>query len=247
MSHEVVYLGSSPAYSGVSPGRSCSGHSREHDDGIIAERRHGFKGHVASSLDGPFIALFHEDGADEARDGRFVGEDADDVGPALDLAIEAFNGIGAVEFGTVFLREGHIGQHIRLGIVHQGRQLRELGTHLVGDCAPLLAGRFRRLLREGCADKGRDDAPAALSGVGQDVAHEVDTATLPRRAQQLRYGGFDTFMGVGDDKLHSPQTPARQFAQEGCPEGFSLGCPDMVLSKQTHRRLPIWFLPSDDD
>jgi 5-methylcytosine-specific restriction enzyme subunit McrC len=32
-----------PALSGVSQGRSCSGHGREHDDGIVAHRGHGFK------------------------------------------------------------------------------------------------------------------------------------------------------------------------------------------------------------
>ena len=68
-------MGSVPAFSGVSLGRSCSGYCREHDDGIIAEWGHGFKRHVARPLDGPFIALLHEDGADEAGDGGLVGED----------------------------------------------------------------------------------------------------------------------------------------------------------------------------
>ena len=44
-------------------------------------------------------------------------------------------GLGAVLGG-----EAHVGQHIRLGVIHQGGQLRELGAQLVGDGAPL-AGR----------------------------------------------------------------------------------------------------------
>ena len=48
-------------------------HSRQHDDGIVAERRHGFKGHIAGALDGPFVALFHEDDADEAGDREVAG------------------------------------------------------------------------------------------------------------------------------------------------------------------------------
>ena len=92
-------------------------HCREHDDGVVAQWGHGFKGHVACPLDGPFVALFHEDGADEAGDRGLVGEDANDVGAALDLAVEAFDGVGAVELRPVLLGEGHIGQHIGFGIV----------------------------------------------------------------------------------------------------------------------------------
>ncbi len=56
------------------------------DGGIIAEGGDGFQGHVAGALDGPLIALFEQDGPDQARDRCFVGEDADKVGAALDLA-----------------------------------------------------------------------------------------------------------------------------------------------------------------
>jgi hypothetical protein len=34
--------------------------------------------------------LFGQDGADEADQGAAVGEDADDVGPAADLLVQAF-------------------------------------------------------------------------------------------------------------------------------------------------------------
>ena len=40
----------------------------------------GFPGHVAGTLHGPLVVLFQEDGADEAPDCRFVGEDADNLG-----------------------------------------------------------------------------------------------------------------------------------------------------------------------
>lgn len=39
--------------SGVSRGRQCSGHSREHDEGIFAKRGNGFKGHEASAQHDP--------------------------------------------------------------------------------------------------------------------------------------------------------------------------------------------------
>ena len=105
--------------SGVSPGRSCSGHCREHDDGNIAERRHGFKDHGAGALDSPFIALFYEDRADDSGDRSLIREHAHDIGPPLDLAVEALDGVSGVKLGAMLLRKGHVGQHIGLGIVHQ--------------------------------------------------------------------------------------------------------------------------------
>jgi hypothetical protein len=51
---------------------------------------HGFQYHISSALDGPFVVLFQEDGADQPCDRRVVWEDADDIGPAFDLAVEPF-------------------------------------------------------------------------------------------------------------------------------------------------------------
>ena len=45
-------------------------------------------------LDGPFVILLQEYGADESGDGLVVGEDADDVGAPLDLAVEALDRVG---------------------------------------------------------------------------------------------------------------------------------------------------------
>jgi hypothetical protein len=45
-------------------------------------------------LDGPFIVLLEQNSTDEADDGGFAGEDADDLCAALDLAVEASEGIG---------------------------------------------------------------------------------------------------------------------------------------------------------
>ena len=45
---------------------------------------------VSGALDGPFVVLFEEDGADEPHEGVVVGEDAHDAGPAFDFLVEAF-------------------------------------------------------------------------------------------------------------------------------------------------------------
>ncbi len=60
--------------------RVVGGHGGQLDEGIVAQRRPGFQGHVAGPLHGPFIVLFQQDGPDEADHGRVIGEDADDLG-----------------------------------------------------------------------------------------------------------------------------------------------------------------------
>jgi hypothetical protein len=70
------------------------GHGWQADEGIIAQLADAFQRHVAGALDGPFVVLFEQHGADEADDGVLVREDADDVGAPLDLAVEALDRVG---------------------------------------------------------------------------------------------------------------------------------------------------------
>ena len=44
-------------------------------------------------LELPVVVGLEEDSADEADDRLLVWEDADDIGPPLDLFVEAFNGL----------------------------------------------------------------------------------------------------------------------------------------------------------
>src|SRR5260370_7515575 len=69
---------------------SC-GQGGQLDEGIVAQRCHGFQGHVAGALHGPLIVLFEEDGTDEPNDGLVIGEDADDLRAALDLPVHALD------------------------------------------------------------------------------------------------------------------------------------------------------------
>ncbi len=57
----------------------------------------GFQRHVAGALDGPFIVLLEQDRLDQPDNGVFIGEDADDLDEALDLAAEPLERIAAVE------------------------------------------------------------------------------------------------------------------------------------------------------
>jgi len=52
------------------------------------------EGHVAGALDSPLVVLLEQDRPDQAGDGGLVGEDAHNLGAALNLAVEAFQGGG---------------------------------------------------------------------------------------------------------------------------------------------------------
>ncbi len=79
--------------SGLGPGWSDD-HSGQSDDGIIAQGRHGFQGHVAGALDRPFVILLEQDRPDQTSDCVVIGEDADDLGAAFDFAVEPLEPVG---------------------------------------------------------------------------------------------------------------------------------------------------------
>jgi hypothetical protein len=93
------------------------------------------KPHVAA-LELVFIILLEQDRADQACDAVLVGEDADDIGPALHLLVQAFERIGAVQLDPVLFGEGHIGEHVVLGGIHAGAQLGPAAAQLIRDMTP---------------------------------------------------------------------------------------------------------------
>jgi hypothetical protein len=62
----------------------------------IADGADRFRAHIARPLGGPFVGLPEQQGSDEPDDGGLVGKDADHVGAALDLAVEALDRVCAV-------------------------------------------------------------------------------------------------------------------------------------------------------
>jgi hypothetical protein len=136
--------------------------------------------HVTATPHGPFIILFEQDRADEAHDGVFVGDDADHLGPPLDLAAEPLDRIGPVQ----------------------------LGAELVGNVASLCPGRLRIVLSKGGGDESGDDAPTARADMSQRVAREVDAATLPGDLEHLGGGDLDARVSVGHDQLDATQAAA---------------------------------------
>jgi len=93
-------------------------------------------------------------------------------------------------------REGHLGEHIGLGLVEEASKLGQLGAELIGDPAPLGGARRCVILGKGGGNEGGDDAPPALARMRQRVAHEVHAATLPTGAKHLGHGGLDALVGA---------------------------------------------------
>jgi hypothetical protein len=91
---------------------------------MVDERRrdlgHSLDLHVAV-LGLPLIVLLHEHGTNEPDDCLLIGEDSDNVGPALDLLVEALEWVGGVELGAVLGGEGDVGEDIVLGFGQRDR------------------------------------------------------------------------------------------------------------------------------
>jgi len=65
-----------------------------------------------AALNCPLIVLFEQQRADEAGDCIFVWEDVDDIGTALNLAVEPFERIDGMDFRSMILGEAHDGEHV---------------------------------------------------------------------------------------------------------------------------------------
>ena len=107
------------------------------------EFRHRFDLHVAM-LELPLVVLLEPHRADQPDDRGFVREDAYHVGPTLDLFVEPLEWIGPVQFAAVLLGEIQIGQHVRLAVIDERRELRPFRPQLIGDMRSVwLAGPVR--------------------------------------------------------------------------------------------------------
>ena len=106
--------------------------------------------------------------------------------------------------------KAHEGENIGFGLIHQDGELCHLGSELIGHLAPLEAGHFGVLLGKSGGDEGGNDTPAVLSGMGQDIAHELHPATLPGGVQDFGNRRFEPLMGIRDHQLDAAQTAPGQ-------------------------------------
>ncbi len=174
-----------------------------------------------------FVILLEQDGADEADDAVLVREDADHIGAALHFLVQAFQRIGAVELDPVLLGEGHVGEHVVLGIVHASAELWPAGAQLISDLPPDLRRSGMVGLKEDLTDCSGNDGILALGHIGQGVAHEVDAAALPGRAHDAGNRRLEPLVGIGDDQLHAGQAAPDEVLEEARPERLGFGRTDV--------------------
>ena len=156
-----------------------SGRGGQLDGGIMAQGSDGFQGHVASAVNGPFVVLLKQDSTGETSDGGLVGEDADDVGAAPDLAVEALQRVGRRELGGGSLgkliyakassRPGRSGRRASALWGATGRRLRATALR-----------RHRVVLGEGSGDERPRRRGNPASVMHQRVVHELQRDNAAR-------------------------------------------------------------------
>ena len=75
--------------------------------------------------DEPFVVLFDHDAGGEPDQRAIVGEDADDVGAAADLAVDPFERVGRAQLRPVVGGEGVEGEQVLLGFFEQRGDFRQ--------------------------------------------------------------------------------------------------------------------------
>ena len=153
--------------------------------------------------------LLTQDGADEPEDGGWVGEDADDISPALDFLVEAFERVIRPALAPVLVREGELGQDIGLSLIHEVGHAGEALPEAVSDGAPLLAGTCGIGLGEDGPDGGRDHLSGRLRDQRQQVAQEMDPAALPARAVEGRLDrALESLVRIAEHQLDPTEAPS---------------------------------------
>src|SRR5581483_6099863 len=124
------------------------------------ELRQGAGGEVAPFGDRPLVVDLEQDSAGQAQDGVLVGEDPDDVGSALDLDVDPFQGIRAPDLPPVRFGKGGEGQDVGCCVPEHGGDGGELPAELVGDGLELFGD-------GGCVGLGEDRADGGGDHLGR--------------------------------------------------------------------------------
>jgi len=159
---------------------------------------------------------------DQADEGGVVGEDADDVGAAADLAVEALERVGRAQLAPVLGREGVEG-----GLLEDGADLGQAVGQLADRFAEPAAGAFAGVGVEDRPDQRGQDTVLVFAGVAETVSEEVHGAALPGRPEHLGQRCLEARVSVGDGQLHTDQATGDEVAQELPPERLGLGFADV--------------------
>ena len=154
------------------------------------------------------------------------GEDPDDVGAPLDLLVDPLERVRRPDLAPVGSGERVNAQCRSAASRSMSLDGGELGPSIRRPRRAARRQRWRRAERRSCGSRRRP-SPSALGHVGEHVAHEMDPAPLPGRADQhLGDRGPQPVVGVGDHQAHPSQASLAQRAQELGPEALVLAVAD---------------------
>ena len=106
---------------------------------LIEDRFERVVAQVASAYE-PLVVLLDDHARSEPDQGAVVGEDADDVGAAADLAIDALQRVRGAQLRPVIGREAVEGEQILLGLLQERRHFRQRLAQPLERVADELAG-----------------------------------------------------------------------------------------------------------
>src|SRR6516165_7468734 len=128
--------------------------------------------------------------------------------------------------GLMLSREGQVGQHVVLAVVHQRGELGPTPAQLVGDMAPGLMRSVSIGLQEGLADRGSDHGVLALRNMRQGISDPMNATPLPAGAEHAGDGVAQPVMGIRDHQLDALEATLDHPFEKDRPERFGLRRPD---------------------
>jgi hypothetical protein len=94
----------------------------------------------------PFVVGFQQHSANQANNRSLVGEDADHVGAAFHLLVQALDRASRVDLGPVLGGEVHVRQHVGFALVDERAELRPFGPELIATWRSVWLSRIIKLL-----------------------------------------------------------------------------------------------------
>jgi hypothetical protein len=123
-------------------------------------------------------------------------EDADDVGAATDLLVEALERVRRAQLGPVAGGERVEGEDVGLSVFEQRRNLAHPPVEVRDRLGESIACLLERVGVEDRPDQRSEQPVLVLARVPETVSEEVDRAALPAAAEDLRDRRFEAGVGV---------------------------------------------------
>ncbi len=179
--------------------------------------------HVEVSFSGfPFIAGFGQERADQAQQGRFIGEQTRDAGAAFEFHVDPFERVGSAQAALVSRWEGEDGEALRQVFLHPGGEFGRGGGVSGNDFLEpgFGAGAIRAVQHRanGLRDRG---TLIQTRHISLGVLLKMELTALPGHARINRAAcGGQSPVVVADEEQRRVEAALLQAGEEGAPVGF---------------------------